>query len=106
MAETVVGGPLLRVLQAIIGFVDFLEAVFGFGVAGISVRMKLHRKLAICAFQFLVIGALANAQRLVEIGLHRRFVSQFSMLARLVVRGLFRKYAPSLLSQYVPKSIL
>ena len=86
MAETVVGGPLLRVLQAFIGFVDFLEAVFGFGVAGIPVWMKLHRKLAVCAFQFLVVGALANAQRLVEIGLHRRFVSRFSVRLGLLSR--------------------
>ena len=46
MAKTVVGGALLRVAQALIGFVQFLETRFRRLVAGMSVGMALHRRLA------------------------------------------------------------
>src|SRR5581483_3890799 len=46
VAEAVIGGALLAVLEDLVGFVDFLETDFAFGVAGIAVRMPLHRELA------------------------------------------------------------
>ena len=72
MAETVIGGALLIVLEDVIGFVDFLEIDFGGGVAGIFVGMEFHRQLAIgglqrvdrcalLAFQGFVITALRHA---------------------------------------------
>ena len=45
MAEAVIGGALVAVLQDLVGFVDFLEADFEL-VAGIAVRMPFHRELA------------------------------------------------------------
>jgi hypothetical protein len=46
MTKTVVRGALVRVFQDLIGFVDLLEAMFGRLVAGIAIRMELHRMLA------------------------------------------------------------
>ena len=75
MAEAVIGGALLIVLQDVIGFADFLEFDFGGGVAGIAVGMEFHRQLAIggfehldrralLAFQGFVITALAHGPEL------------------------------------------
>src|SRR5690606_2084248 len=71
VAEAVVGGALLRVLEALIGLVDFLELVLARRVAGVACGMELHGALAESALQFLLVGALLDAQRFVEIGLHR-----------------------------------
>ena len=65
MAEAVIGGALLIVLQDVIGFVDFLEFDFGGVVAGIPVGMELHRQLAIGGFQSLDRRALLALQDLV-----------------------------------------
>ena len=70
MAETVIGGALLIVLQDVIGFVDFLELDFGGVVAGILVGMKPHRQLAIGGFQNLAGRALLAFQGLVITALH------------------------------------
>ena len=47
VAEAVVGGALVAVLQDVIGLVDFLELGLAILVAGIAVGMKLHGELAI-----------------------------------------------------------
>ena len=47
MAEAVVGGALVGVLEDVVGLVDFLELVLAVLVAGIAVRVTLHRELAI-----------------------------------------------------------
>src|SRR3979490_3409377 len=46
MAEPVIGGALVAVLENLVGFVDFLEADFAGGIARILVRMPFHRELA------------------------------------------------------------
>ena len=46
VAETVVGRALVRVFEDLVGFVDFLEAVLGFLVAGIAIGMADHGLLA------------------------------------------------------------
>ncbi len=74
VAETVVGGALLRIRQDAVGFVDFLEAGFGAVVAVIAVGMVLHRLLAESGlqrhvidgpldFQHFVIATLAHCTR-------------------------------------------
>ena len=81
MAEAVIGGALLIVLQDVIGFVDFLEFDFGGVIARIAVGMQLHRELAIgrlelgdrralLAAENFVVAALAHrpANRQTEIG--------------------------------------
>ncbi len=42
MAIAVVSCTLLRVLENLVRFVDFLEAVFGFLITRIAIRMVLH----------------------------------------------------------------
>src|SRR3984885_254417 len=46
MAKTVIGRALVGILEDLVGLVDFLEPVFGLGIARISIRMVLHRVLA------------------------------------------------------------
>ena len=70
MAEPVVGRALLRILQRLVGFADFLELVLAGVVAGIAVRMKLHRELAESSFQLLLVSALLDPEGFVEISLH------------------------------------
>src|SRR5262249_19280876 len=42
MAEAVIGGTLLLVLEDVVGLADFLELVFARLVARVAVRVKLH----------------------------------------------------------------
>src|SRR5205823_3062413 len=69
MAEAVIRRPLVRVLQDLVGLVDFLEAVLGVAVAGIAVRMQLHGKLAEGRFQLCVARAPRHPQDLVVVAL-------------------------------------
>ena len=46
MAETVIGGALVAVLQDVVGLVEFLELVLAVLVARIAVRVMLHGELA------------------------------------------------------------
>ena len=67
MAEAVIGGALLRVLESVVGLVDFLELVFGAGIARIAVRVELHGELAVGRFQRRLVGVLRHAEHLVEV---------------------------------------
>src|SRR5690606_9163358 len=67
VAEAVIGGALLRVAQRLIGFVDFLEAMFRRLVAGIAIGVAIHGQLAERRLQRLFIGAFGDAQNFVEI---------------------------------------
>jgi hypothetical protein len=69
MAEAVVGGALLRILQGVVGFVDLFEFVLGIGIAGIAVRMELHGELAIGALEGRLVAALLHAQHVVVVTL-------------------------------------
>ena len=51
VAEAVVGGALLVVLQDVVGLVDFLELGLGLLVARVAVGVILHRELAIRLLQ-------------------------------------------------------
>ena len=62
MAELVVGRALLRILQDLVGFVDFLEILLGPGVAGIAIRMELHRLRAEGLLDRPVVRALGDTQ--------------------------------------------
>jgi hypothetical protein len=56
MAKAVIGGALLAVLEDLIGLVDFLEPDFTLGIAGIAIRMPLHRELAEGRLQLRFVG--------------------------------------------------
>ena len=74
MAEPVIGGALLRVLERVIGLADFLELGFGLVIARIAIRMELHGELAISALEGTVIGALLAAENLVEVAFGQEFL--------------------------------
>src|SRR5690606_7386293 len=73
MAEPVIGRALLRVLERVIGLVDFLELVFRFRVPGIAIGMVLHCELAIGALQRRLVGALLAAENLVKVAFGQVF---------------------------------
>src|SRR5712664_4227635 len=45
-AQTIVGGALLRILERLVGFADFLESFLGAGLLG-NVRMVLSREFPV-----------------------------------------------------------
>ena len=68
VAEAVISGALLRVLEHIVGGADGLEARFRLGIARIAIRVPLHGKLAIGRFDRRVIRAAINTQQFVKVG--------------------------------------
>ena len=69
MAVAVVGGALLAVGEVLIGLVELFEASFGLLVAGVAVRMALHRRLAEGRFQVRFAGGAGDPKDFVEIAL-------------------------------------
>src|SRR3546814_15622724 len=55
LAEAVVHRALLRILQAVIGFADRLDARFPFAASRILVRLIFHRELAIARLSRLLL---------------------------------------------------
>jgi hypothetical protein len=86
VTEPVIGRALLRVLERVVGFVDFLELVLGFTVAGVAVRVELHGELAIGALEGRLVGALGHAQHIVIVA--------------------FGHWAPSLTKKEAPRNAL
>ena len=60
VAETVVGGPFLVVLEDLIGLGKALEFFFGLLVSGVLVRMEFHRQLAVGLLDILRGGVAAD----------------------------------------------
>ena len=75
MAEAVIGRALLRVAQALVGGVDFLELDLGGLVAVVAVGMELHGELAEGRLQHLVVAASRHAEDFVEIALAHSLLS-------------------------------
>ena len=69
MAEAVIGGALVAVLQDLVGLVDFLEAVLAVVVARIAIGMKLHRQLAEGGLQLGLAAGALNAEDFVVVAL-------------------------------------
>ena len=57
MSEAIVRGALLRIAQHAVGFGRFLELLFRLVVAGIAIRVKLQRELAIRRLQRLIVAS-------------------------------------------------
>src|ERR1700753_2907137 len=74
VAEAVIGGALVAVLEDLVGLVDFLELDFALGIAGILVRMPLHRQLAERCLQPSVVGSALDFKGFVvaALGGHRQ----------------------------------
>ena len=87
VAEAVIGGALLRILQDLVGLVDLLELHLGGMVAAVAVGMKLHGELAEGAFQLLLVAAARDAEHLVEIAFRHRESVKSKGKGRPVVTG-------------------
>src|SRR5262249_51817153 len=70
MSEAIVKRPLLAVAEHGVGLAGFLEFLFRVGVIGITVGVKLQRKLAISALDLLLSGAALHSQNLVVIAFY------------------------------------
>ena len=67
LAETIIGGALLRVFQAVIGFADRLEARFAVVAPRILVGVIFHRELAVARLQRGIVGGALDFQQFVII---------------------------------------
>jgi hypothetical protein len=67
VAVTVIGCPLLRILQHVIGVTDRLELRFRFLAPRIAVRMAFHRQAAIGGLDRLLVRAPLDLEQLVKI---------------------------------------
>src|SRR5688572_5124545 len=74
VAEAVVSGALLRVLEALVGRADGLELGLVVLAPLIAVGVELHRQLAIGGLDRRPVGGAADAEHFVKIGFHRRHV--------------------------------
>src|SRR5262249_8044978 len=69
VAEAIIGGALVAVLEHLVGLVDLLEAVLAVLVTRVAVRVKLHGKLAKGALDVGVAGRALDSENLVVIAL-------------------------------------
>src|SRR5690606_34010306 len=67
MTEAVVSRPFLGVGQHFVGFLDFLEFLFGFLAVRVAIRVVLHRQFAISLLELIVGGVFRYPQNLVVI---------------------------------------
>ena len=63
VAEAVIGRAFVGILEDLVGFVDFLEPVLGILVAGMTIRMALHRLLAEGGLDIAVAGGAFDGKR-------------------------------------------
>src|SRR3546814_6297124 len=69
VAEAVVGGALLRILQAVIGLADRLEFGLSVPAAAIAIGMALHGQAAIGGLDRLLVRRPRNLEQFVIIGI-------------------------------------
>src|SRR5699024_1565107 len=67
VAKAIIGRPLVFVGQNFVGFLGFLELLFGFSAVWVAVRMVFHCQPAISLAQLIVGGVLLDPQNLVVI---------------------------------------
>jgi hypothetical protein len=72
VAEAVIGGALLVVGKDGISLAAFLEPGLGVRIAGVAVRVVLHRQLAVGGLQFRLASRPRAAQDFIVIARHRR----------------------------------
>jgi len=80
VAEAVVRGALVGAAEHLVGLAQLLELVLRRFIAGILVRMVLHRQLAVGLLDLLRGGAAFDAQDVVIIAFGRRHLILLSLL--------------------------
>src|SRR5262249_502510 len=63
--EAVVGCALVWILEDLVGLVDLLETGLAIAVAGIAIRMPLHRELAKRRLQHALVGVTVDLEHVV-----------------------------------------
>ncbi len=86
VAKTVIVGALLRIAQDRVGLAALLELFFRRGISRIAVRVMLHRHLAVCALDLLIVGGAGDFKNFVVIAFR---LSSQGLLPRGVVLNLF-----------------
>src|SRR4051812_6607960 len=82
MAEALIGGALVGVLEHVVGLVELLEFMLAILVAGIAVRMVLHRELAVRGLHIGLARTALNTQDFEVISLcHYRHASPSCLAA-------------------------
>ena len=69
VAEPVIGGALVAILEDVVRLVDFLETVLALLVARITVRVMLHREFAERCLELDLGGGAGNAENFVVVAL-------------------------------------
>ena len=72
VTEHVIRPPPVGVVKDLVGLRRFLEPCLGFWVAGIAIRVKVHRKLAKGALQLFRRNTAGNPEDLVVVALNRQ----------------------------------
>src|SRR5690606_8973139 len=72
VAVLVVHAALAAVREDLVGLLALLERSLGLGVAGVAVRVVLHRAAAIGLLEFILGGAACNAEDFVIVALAHR----------------------------------
>ena len=67
MAELVIGGALLAVLEHLVGLVEFLEPVLRINVPRIAIRVQFHGELAECRLEIGIRSTAFDAENFVII---------------------------------------
>ena len=67
VAELIIGGTLLVILQDVVRLADFLELTLSVRIPGVAVRVILHRQLAIGALNDLGRRLAVDAQHFVVV---------------------------------------
>src|SRR5262249_36737855 len=98
VAEAVVGGALVGILEHLVGLVDLLEAGLAALVAGVAVGMPFHGELAECGLQVAVAGLALDLQNLV-VAAFRHARRPTRRVCRSVVAG------PYLVTHFVSKKM-
>src|ERR1017187_8814992 len=88
MAETIVGGALLRIAQHAICLAGFLEFLFRARVVRIAVGMIPLGQFPVSAFDLLIAGFLADAEYFVIISFRHGIHCAYGLTATLTIAGL------------------
>jgi len=76
--ELVVLLTLFRVRKHLVGFVDFLELFFRFGLAGVHVRVILARQTPVGGLDIRFLGRFIQTKRFVIILVFHTITAKFS----------------------------
>ncbi len=69
MTKLVIPCLLIRIVQNLIGLIDFLEVGFRLLITRIEIRMILLGELTVCFFYFIICGVFRHTHNLIIVSL-------------------------------------